>query len=315
MMIQGWQAQCVCPKGQPLPAALSELAPQTPLTTLGHDIETLALLGTQFEDALITTRNDGAVISGRGGYGRLQSRDHSFTVNARRVNLRFCPGAPLQLARHAPERGQPGAVVAIDAGGQIHHRVQYITEHDSRVAASLRPEPAHLPALPEAAPGNVVSLGAVRAARQSWEASTSAGHLDDLMGDQGRSRRRMLPCLGTERAWQVIPRMLPGFLETLRRRGANVTRMVPGGGVLQAQSGVFRRVARMDGIVLCQAARSDFALDMNRVASVWVAASRLHWQLEAYDDQHRAVAALCALPLSCGRDWRDALLSLPRAPC
>lgn len=310
------QAQCACRLGSTVPGTLDELAQQVPVTLLGQDIETLALLGTQLEDALITTRNSAAVISAKGGHGRLQTADSAFSIRARRANLRYSASAPLQLARSAPEPllDLPGSLVAVDHAGEVQHRVQVTSEYDCQVAAALDagaamafPPPAARPA------GNVVSLAAVRQARDRWDRGSAEHHLNDFLHDRGRARLRTLHHLGGSRAWQVQPRALPEFIGYLQARRRAFTRIVCATGLMQAQAGEISRIALQDEVMFCEAADTSFALDLKQVGAIWVAAALLHWQLEIYDTSGAAVAVLAAVPMSCGRDWRDWLLAMPRA--
>ncbi|MBT4567861.1 MAG: hypothetical protein HOC45_08110, partial [Marinovum sp.] len=61
-----------------LPSTLKKMQAKAQVVPLGNDITALALAGVQWKDALISTRNDAAIISGRGGYGRYQATDCAF---------------------------------------------------------------------------------------------------------------------------------------------------------------------------------------------------------------------------------------------
>ncbi|WP_271310814.1 hypothetical protein [Shimia sp. MMG029] len=279
-------------------------------------METLALLGTQFDDALITTRNESALISGRGGYAPLQTTAMPFRISSRRVSLRLDPGAPLSLSRSALSSVArlPGSLVAAGVTGTIHHRVQFVKEYDERVALSLDPTSSCPPAgaEPEDTAANVIPLNAVRQARQHWDRNDAGMHLNEIMRMQGRVRRQNLPYLGANRAWRVLPAVLPSLLTYLKDRKRAFVRMVPSGGVLQAQTGSIETIATLGNFWIVGCGRSMFSMDFNAVKEVWVTASALHWQLELYDMDQKCFAAMAADPWSAPREWRELLTSLPR---
>jgi putative heme degradation protein len=312
------QALAACPMAAVLPNTLGEMSRVTDVTLLGWDVETLALLGTQFEDALITTRNQVAIISGRGGYAGLQPANRSYNVNARRVNLRYLDTAPVSLARcnRNPRLDQPGALLAVDRNGEVQHRVQFVTDYDVRVAESLDVTETEIPEQAEpllAEHDNVVPFNAIRSARQSWDKSVAADHLNDFLTDRGCARLKCLRHIGRQKAWRVDNGAFCGFLEQLHHARRDFTRIVCATGLMQAQAGRIERIGRQGSILTCTSSISTFAIDTAEIGSIWVAASRLHWQLEIYDRKDRAVAILTAPPLSCGQDWRNLLLAMPRS--
>lgn len=308
------QARTACPMAAELPGTLKGMSRLSEVVMLGWDIETLALLGTQFEDALFTTRNKGAVISGRGGYAGLQPHDRSFSVSARRVNLRFTNSAPLQLARcSGASDDTPDALMAVDHTGTIQHRVQLKTDYDQRVAHSLEigAEVALASPASVASSENVVPLAAIRSAREKWDRAVSADHLNDFLESRGQLRLRCLPHLGRGRAWRVESRLLPGFLNLLYQGRRNFTRIVCATGLMQVQAGPIEQFSQQDGVLFCQNRTGIFALDMREIGSVWATASPLHWQLEIYDHADQGVAIMAAAPTSCGQDWRNLLMAMP----
>lgn len=288
---------------------LCDLATSGKITDLGGDIERLALLGTQLESALITTRNTAAVIAARGGYAGLQPSDRRFSVSAKRANLRYAHGASVRLARH---EGGALSLVAADHGGQIQHRVDATTDYDNRILRSLEASPFDQFPGPVPQAGNVLSLAAIRTARNCWDRDIAADHLNGFLMDRGRTRRSCLRHLGQNRAWRVPPYALAGLLEHLAHTGRNFVRVVCAEGLMQAQSGRVLRCNLQGTSVICESDHNSFALNIQQVAEVWVTAGRLHWQVEAYDTQGQGVAILTAPPMSCGPDWRAALMAMPR---
>lgn len=310
------QDKASCPKSE-VPATLAGLRALTGVTELGHDLETLALLGTQFDDALFTTRNAAALMSDQGGYGALQGCEKPFRVSNKRVTFRFCRGATLSLARTAPDEasGLPGSLIALDDDGQVHHRVQFRSEADTQLAHSLGVEaPVFTAWRPNEAEtlSNVVSLPAIRHAREHWDHLDAGSHLNDLIENGGTMRRNSLPHIGKERAWAIDPRVLPSFLEFLFDQREPFTRMVVAQGILHASAGRLDRFQTLGKLALCQSKRSTFSLDFTKVKEAWVIASRRQWQIELFDREENAVAVLAADPLADETKWRDYLASFPR---
>lgn len=311
------QPDCTLCPGADLPATLHDLRQITQVAELGHDLETLALIGTSFEDALFTTRNGGALISGRGGYGPLQTSNMPFRISRGRVTMRLAAGSQLRLARSAAlkERALPGSVIAVDHGGHVHHRVQYVSPNDHCVAQALETIPERSVPLqsPPVISSNVVSLAAIRAARMGWDRADAGIHLNGLLRDGGAERRNSLPHMGRERAWRVIPEVLPSFLAYLCDKHNSFARMVPAAGMLQASAEPIARANQIGSLFMGQGGQSVFSLDCAQICHAWVVASRRYWQLELYDGAGKALAVLADDPHGTAWTWRDLLASLPRA--
>ena len=314
---------CCCARCAQLPQTLQALEQTTQVTHLGHDLETLALLGTQFDTALITTRNAGALMSGQGGYAPLQTAAMPFRASRRRVSIRVAPNTALNIARSSADQGArvPGALVAATPDGQLCHRIQYLSDYDIQVAQSLEPKdfpPAPAPVPANSAPetpaysGNVVGLGAVRQARDCWQRADAGQHVNDLLVANGQQRAATLPYVGDARAWQIVPQVIESFLSYLTDRQRPFLRVVPSGGIAQIDGGSLDRLNRLDSVLVANSGASSFSLDLSVLASVWVIASGRHWQLELYDEDQRCLAAILPDPWAQENQWADLLASLPR---
>lgn len=308
-MICQMQARCL---GTPMPDSVQALRSCGDLQELGRDFEGWALMGTQLDHALITTRNAGALISGQGGYGPLQTDQMPLRLCQHRVSLRVGTRAALRLGYFAG-RDLPDALVAYDRDDQLCHRVQLRAPMDLCVARSVAPDDLCADLPPEESHNNVVSLHAVRRARAGWDDADAGQHLNDFMYDQGRARLTTLPHVGPQRAWQIVPQVLVSFFTYLQGRGISFARMVPVAGLMQADVGPLEQLRKLDQILQGSGAHSSYALDLGQVQSVWVVASARHWQIEIYGHEGRALSILSADPLGNQPLWRDFLLSLPRA--
>lgn len=310
------QIPCACCFSAQTPQTIAELQALTEVTELGHSLETLVLMGTQFEDALFTTRNAGGLISGCGGYGPLQTTTMPFRISRRRVTLRLAAHAPIALLRSKAERAinLPGALLAVDCDGEIHHRVQYKSAYDQKVAASLEPDPqvslSQVPDQPRAE--NIVPFSAIRHARAHWDRSDAGMHLNDVLKDGGCQRLQCLPHVGDSRAWRIVDNILPSFLCYLTDHKKSFARMVPGHSLIQAAVGLMDQIVETDGVIVAFSGLGVLSIDMKQVASAWVIASGQYWHLELYDETQKVIAILAADPSADGALWRDLLVSLPR---
>ncbi|MEM6741605.1 MAG: hypothetical protein AAF646_15965 [Pseudomonadota bacterium] len=306
-----------CRLRETLPQTRDEILALGDLVELGHDFEALALAGTQFEDALITTQNAGALIAGRGGYGALQTTGTSLRLSQaeRRMDVRFLPTSAINLARATtPASAAPTSVMAMDDAGRVRHRIQVTSTMDLLVALSLprRANCTAAPPLREGVDHNVVPLTAIRNARESWDQVDVAHHLNDFLFDGGVSRSRCLAHIGPNRAWRILPEIVPSFLDFLGRRRIGIARFVLGHGLMQSDVGILSDVRESDRVVVAREKQKSFALDLKEVASVWVTVCRQQWHLEFYDPQRAGVAVICADPSGNLATWRDLLCSLPR---
>ncbi|MEM7526937.1 MAG: hypothetical protein AAF416_04575 [Pseudomonadota bacterium] len=295
---------------------MEALRARTTVQTLAAGLEELAMIGTYFDDALITTRNSGALISGRGGYAAVQRARSPWRLSPGRVAIRIAPTSAATLARSDMDRDTrlPGSLVALDPDGAVFHRVQYVSASDRRVAEALEAGEPEMGTRDDAERGNVVHLAQVRSARACWEAMTSGDHMDALLVDAGRSRRRIMPYLGANRAWRVSAAPLPSFLAYLVERRIGLTRVVLGCGLLQAATGPIGRVAHGDGQLIASSDSGIFAVSSDRIDCIWVVTTRDGWQLELYDAEARALAVLMPDPMANRSQWNEMLCSLPRTP-
>ena len=287
---------------------------QAQVIPLGNDIAALALAGVQWEDALISTRNDAAIISGRGGYGRYQATDCAFNVSRsqHRVDIRVNSESGPNLSRIAAGSGRFTSAFSTDDAEAIQHRVQVNTVHDHAVLSLIETIP-HATVPPEAAVSNLLHLSAVRRAREMWDESDSGNHLNDMLLNQGRTRFQCLPHVGKGRAWQVATHFLGSFLTFLCDRKISVIRGVVAKGILQLDCGPLGAERTSNGVMFMQDGTRSFAIDTKQVYQLWVAASGHHWQLELYSRDGTALAVFAADPFHPADHWCDLLNALPLA--
>ena len=160
-----------------LPRKLKEIQSQGQVVPLGNDIAALAMAGMQLENALISTRNGAAIISGFGGYGRYQSTDCAFNVTRaeNRLDIRVTAESGPNLSRISAENGLINSVFSTNNTGVIQHKVQVNTVRDHAVLSMIKTIP-HALNPPEAAEQDILHLSTVRRAREIWDDSDSGSH-------------------------------------------------------------------------------------------------------------------------------------------
>lgn len=297
-----------------LPGTLKEMQTQVQVVPLGNDIAALALAGVQWENALISTRNDAAIISGHGGYGRYQATDCAFSVTRaeHRLDIRVNAEAGPNLSRVVSGSGLFTSAFSTDDAEAVQHRVQVNTLHDHAVLSLIETIP-HAAIPSEAAVSNVLHLSAVRRAREMWDEGNPGNHFNDMLLYQGRRRFQCLPHVGKSRAWQVATHLLGSFLAFLCDRKISVIRGVVAKGILQLDCGPLGADHTSNGVMFMQDGTRSFAIDTKQVYQLWVAASGLHWQLELYGRDGTALAVFAADPFHPADHWRDLLNALPLA--
>ncbi|MBT6096995.1 MAG: hypothetical protein HOM03_12865 [Marinovum sp.] len=297
-----------------LPSTLKKMQAKAQVVPLGNDITALALAGVQWKDALISTRNDAAIISGRGGYGRYQATDCAFNVSRakHRLDIRVNAEAGPNLSGVSAGSGRFISAFSTDDAEAVQHRVQVNTAHDHAVL-SLFETTAHAAIPSQAVISNVLHLSAVRRARETWNDSAPGHHLNDMLLHQGRTRFQCLPHVGKGRAWQVAANLLGSFLAFLCDRKISVTRGVVAKGILQLDRGLLGADHTANGVMLMQDGTRSFAIDTKQVHQLWVAVAGQHWQLEVYRRDGTALAVLAADPFHPADHWHDLLNALPLA--
>ncbi|PRY76604.1 hypothetical protein CLV80_10868 [Yoonia maritima] len=308
------KAPCLCTSEQPLPRTLTALRQQGPVTSLGAGLDTLALVGTQLSDSLISTNNGVALLTGRGGYAPYQTSAMPFRLSRNRINMRIAPDVPTNLLRSKDTTNARQSLVLACAGGDISHRIETACDYDGRVINAIEAQ-NEICAAPQAPtiPGDVVPLAAVRNARDNWDQRETGHHLNDILLDGGVTRHTTLPYVGKSRAWPVAKQTLTSFVSFLCDRKIGHARLVPGSGFIQGDLATSGTAQMADKILLVSGDNSNFALDLAQIASVWVTRFGRLSQLEIYDEKSRAITILGADPAADITYWNALLESLPPA--
>ena len=245
-------------KADELPMTVSAMQALTDVQELGQDFEVLALIGTQFENALFSTRNNAALLTDTGGYGALQGCVRPFHLARSRVNLRFSRGAGLRLlsTKMDEAEGMPASLLAVDPWGTIHHRVQLTSPEDFLVFDSIGVDPlqTQMPVAeePERPAKNVVSLPAILRACRNWDQMDAGQHMNGLMAFGGLDRFASLPHVGQSRAWQIKTGVLASFWEFLCDQSISFGRCVAAGGMLHSKIGIVDHFQLLGSLALCR---------------------------------------------------------------
>lgn len=303
---------CACASGDALPRTLSEQRNIGQVTRLAGDLETLALVGTQLSDALITTNNGAALITARGGYAAYQPTSAPLRLSSNRINLRVAPNSPVQLCRTGENGDRPSLIVSA-ADGVISHRVVTNGSYDRHVIAALdaAPESQISERADTAKPNGAISLAAVRSARERWDTNDSGRHLNDVIQDRGVTRLRTLPHVGRNRAWPVVAATIASFVTFLVDKQIGHGRFVPAAGLMQGDIARRGAATMADNILLVRGDDRHFALDVSQIGAAWITRFGRLSQLEIYGKSGAAVAVLAADPMSNFGDWNRLLASLP----
>ncbi|MEM9584063.1 MAG: hypothetical protein AAGA08_13205 [Pseudomonadota bacterium] len=294
---------------------MSALGQSARVTEIGQDFEELALVGTQFEDALITTQNDAALIAGRGGYGALQRMDMPLRLSrsSNRVDMRFNADHRMQMLRAETDADEPSSIIICDPLGQVRHRIQYMTAYDCRIAQCLSAQPNVNPQVErDDEADNVISLAAIRAARENWRKHDIGAHLNDFLLDGGRGRGCVLPHVSASMAWKILPDVLTSFFTYLSNRKISHARVVCSGGVAQADVSPIDTVDALGSVILGRREQNSFSVDMSRIGTAWVTVHAQTWLLELFDHDGMGAAVLAADPMENTKVWNELLCSLPR---
>lgn len=297
------------------PPTLDALEQAGPVSYLKADLETLALVGTQLAEALISTRNSAALISGRGGFAPYQDSARRFHASQNRVTFRVHPTTPVHMTMSAGRAGPEAVVSVSNAQGDIGMRIEAGDGYDACVLGALdRGEKRALdPSSEESFGGNVISLGAVRSVKTHWSNSDAGQHLNEILDTTGRARASVLPYVGKGCAWRVQPQVLSSFVTFVTDRAIRHTRLVPGCGFVQGDVFKSGQVQLQDDILLVSGSGAHFALDLAQIATAWVTRFGGVSHLELFDHNDCAVAVLAPDPNSDVRVWNDLLASLPMA--
>ena len=304
-------ANCFLSQKQ-LPGTLKEIQSQGTVVPLGNNIAALALAGVQWENALISTRNDAVIIAGIGGYGRYQSTACTFNVthSEHRLDIRVNAESGPNLSRILSGNGLFSSAFSTDDAELIQHRVQVDTLRDHAILSMIETIP-HTEITQKPTISDILHLSTVRRAIESWDDSDPGSHLNDMVLDEGRTRLQCLPHVGKGRAWQVASYPLCSFLTFLCDRKISFIRGVVAKGILQLDRGPLVMDHTSNGLMFMQGGSRSFSIDTKKIYQLWVTAFGQHWQLELYSRDGKALAIFAADPFYPKDHWRDLLNALP----
>ena len=304
-------------RGAALPQTLHDLDASIGLTLLHGDLETLALIGTQINSGIISTNNGAALISQMGGYAPMTTTAMPHRLSRKRVNLRVAPHRNVYLGRSGVSDSGLLTLVVADDIGLIYHRIEVAETYDQAVITALDaaaresgPTQQISPTMP---PDNIVSLSSVRCARAIWDSYDTGQHLNDILADGGKTRRKALPYISKNKAWPVLVKVLKNFITHLHNSLISYAQNVSANGLIQSMIAKGGTLRLLDKILMIQNEHHSFALDLVQVDSVWVTAIGPFHQLEIYAADGRAIAVFGADPKGCIRHWNALLCSLPLA--
>ncbi len=291
---------------------MQELEKQGELVQLDCDLETLGLLGTTLSNAVVTTLNEAAFITASGGYGRYRSTAMPHRLSHSRVNLRFAPDISVRVALYTPDASLRQSLLISDLTGKISHRIETTDDFDKALLRSIEPSQdtpnyqIETPKMPE-----VISLAAVRNARMQWDSRDTGQQLNDILNDAGRTRRTILPHVGSNRARPILPQVLMSFFSYIMRNRVRHVQQVPSHGLIQSALVQSGNVELVNNLVLLHSCEQTMAIDQEQIESIWVTQTGPLSLLEIYGDDGRAIASFGADPNSDIRRWNDLLASLP----
>ncbi|MCH2165854.1 MAG: hypothetical protein MK098_14575 [Marinovum sp.] len=282
------------------------------------DLESIALLGTQLCEALITSNNGAALASGLGGFASLQSTAHPFRLSDQRMTFRFNPAVSVHILNTTGRAGPNTGLAVSDPKGILSLRVETNGGYDTRVICALdgmaSPKTLKNPA-PNVAPNglsdNVIPLAAIRSARSTWLQGDSGSHLNDLCADRGTMRSATLPHVGRHKAWRVINEVLPSFLTYLLHHIIGFAPLVAGCGFVFGSVLKQGTAQKMESVYWITNGPQNFAVDMEQVECAWITKCGPALHLELYDLAGHAIAALVPDRNEDLKRWNTLLASLP----
>ena len=90
---------CFCERSEANARTFKDLENLVEVTHLEADLETVALLGTQLENSLVSTNNGAALIKGLGCFASYEGNGMFYSVSEKRIKLHVSPKTPLQIIR------------------------------------------------------------------------------------------------------------------------------------------------------------------------------------------------------------------------
>lgn len=326
--------QCACwisgREGESLPQTLDDLAKTADMALIGYGFDRLALMGTQFQNALITTQNKGALIIGRGGYGAYQLSSDPWRLYRHRVTLRFCLTDYAHIVQTSPQSAEAcelktGHIAVANQAGSIFHRIQYYDPVDHYLAQIMAAEqdigldmsdtvvPDHYrqDSIDCRDGTNVISLDKLLRVKKNWDHMSLETHLSDIMVYQGQMRQKYLPHIGNNHARKIEKDVLGSFLKFLLQHSFALTLMVPSNGMLQCQSSALTRLEKIKYLLILQSEAYQMVIDQAQLSAIWVIRAGRRCWLELYGRDQTIHAVIMADPMANDCHWAELLDSLP----
>lgn len=301
--------------GDSLPQTLHDLTQTAETALIGYGFDRLALMGTQFQDALISTQNKGSLIIGRGGYGAYQLSSDPWRLYHKRVTLRFRLSDYAHIVHSPIAQTDKGSIAVANQAGAIFHRIQYHDPVDhylaQMMAADQDIDDNMSDNIDDRDVENVISLDKVLRVKKTWDHMSLETHLSDVMMHQGQMRLRYLPHVGQNHARKIQKEVLASFLKFLLHHHLALTLMVPSNGMLQCQSGLLTKLEKIKYLLILQSDAHQMAIDQAQLSSIWVIRSGRRCWLEFYGRDQTIQSLIMADPMANDRHWAALLESLP----
>ena len=325
--------QLTCPQPIPsiqslnggLPLSFDEVCQLAHVVEIPFEVSSLGAFGMHLGSSRVTTRNEGSSLQGRSGY--------DWTASARKVSIRAHESdrARIFYTSGDSQNGLPSCLFVAAQDGVIGHWID-VSEEDATsllVGIDTTKSSSWEASLKTQVQEKVIPLQPIRELLSRWHENDLGKHLDSMIQDRGRSRRRSLKSLDKEQACQTSRSYVEKLLGYLCHRKLHFCFSVPACGVLQTacSAGIDLRI--VGSRLICEMASDTFTLDLDLVASAWIT-RHLTWAngptggcggstinrfcsaIELYDKEGRSIAMLHSSPWAPEAEWNRLVDVLPR---
>ena len=231
-----------------------------------------ALRSVPSDRVIFTTLNSHALVSGRGDTLQTDKFHLEGHPAAQAITLERPSGDVIGATifeTACPELRGLDALHFYSLSGELIHRVIFSPGNHSAVFANMDEIAIQPPKDDIQANDKVFSLTEIKSLKMNWDQLGALGHLEHLKRYQGRSRHKILPHMGRDRAIRMRAEGLFPWLNYLHKNGLVYSRIIPQFGWLQSDSSEVQSVSLSRGYIAVESAAGATLIDQSNISCCW----------------------------------------------
>ena len=272
----------------------------------------------QFKKTVVTTVNRYALLSGRGVTLKWKAPDLSMHPGEQLMTLKIEPGgiAAAVVSSDCLDEDIEYSLNCFSHDGFLKHRIAVTNDVPSKLAFEKIVVSNQQPIFfDDCGTENIISLAVARDLQKNWDTNGICWHLQSLLVDQGRSRRKVLTMLDTDKARRLVPEIVGPLLLNLYQMGMIYVRGLPHKGLLHTDASDVLKLEADDDYIFIHSNLGAAVFNQSNIGSCWETTFDDNGNtvsfVEIYSNCGQCIAVLMPYRNYLLRQWREIIASLP----